>query len=79
MSVKDAELFVALAAIAKLVEDTSDGVDVLHKEASVEDLQLVDTYIDQVLEETHIDGGDVLLAAIAVVKAKINELKETKE
>lgn len=79
MSVKDIDLFVALAAISNLVEKTSDGQDVLAKETTTEDLNLIDAYVEQAVDKAEVAGEDVLMAAIAVIKAKINELKETKE
>lgn len=79
MIVKDVELFVALGAIANLIEETSDGQEVLSREIDIRDLSLIDAYVEQIAEKADITGEDILMAAIAVVKAKINELKETKE
>lgn len=79
MGVKDTELFVALAAINNLVEGTSDGRKAFLAQLEAKDMAMIDAYVEAVVDAEEINGEDVLMAAIAVVKAKINELKETKE
>lgn len=66
---------VAASAIAHFREEYRDAEDVVRKEFTEDDLLLLAEYEDT----QEFTNEDVLIAAIAVVKAKINELKETKE
>ena len=66
---------VAAFAIAHFQEECDDAEDVIRKELTEDDFLLLAEYEDT----QEFTNKDVLMAAIAVVKAKINELKETKE
>ncbi len=71
------ELLIAMGAIQCIKDDCDyDEVqEILNTHLSEEDRKIVDDYVETV----DFTSEDVLMAAIAVVKKKINELKETKE